>query len=88
MKRKYIDGTYWKSLASCSSKYIHIDDIFCGYISLIKVKNIYQRVTVDYEKSDLCLIDDIFFQKRFEIFRPLGGVTRLFSIHETRSFAG
>ena len=45
-------------MASYSSKYIHIDDIFCGYISLIKVIKVKQKVTVDYEQSETLLLDD------------------------------
>lgn len=58
MKRKFIDGTSWKSFATYSSKYIHIDDMLSGYISLIKVNKVKQKITVDYEQSDLCLVED------------------------------
>lgn len=58
MKRKFIDGTSWKSFCLCSSRYIHIDDMFSGYISLIKVDKVKQRITIDYEQSDVCLVDD------------------------------
>jgi predicted RNA-binding protein associated with RNAse of E/G family len=58
MKRKYINGMHWDFLDSYSSKYIHIDDMFSGYISLIKVIKARQKVTVDYEKSETILLDD------------------------------
>ena len=48
----------WSFLDEYSSKYIHIDDIFSGYISLIKVDKVKQKLTVDYEQSELCLLDD------------------------------
>jgi predicted RNA-binding protein associated with RNAse of E/G family len=58
MKRKFINGINWKFLDSYSCKYIHIDDIFSGYISFIKVHKVKQKLTVDYEKSEVCLLDD------------------------------
>lgn len=58
MKRKFINGLYSDLLDLYSSKYIHIDDIFSGYISLIKVEKVKQKLTVDYELSDKVLLDD------------------------------
>jgi len=58
MKRKFINGINWEWLDEYSSKNIHIDDIYSGYISLIKVKKVKQKITVDYEQSNLCLLDD------------------------------
>lgn len=58
MKRKFINGANWESYATCTSKIIHINDMFSGYISLIKVDKVKQKITVDYRQSDICLIDD------------------------------
>lgn len=58
MKRKFISGIHWDFLDSYSSKYIHIDDIFSGYISLIKIDKVKQKITVDYEQSETILLDD------------------------------
>lgn len=58
MKRKFINGLNWGFLEAYSSKCIHIDDIFRGYISLIRVDKVKQKITVDYEQSEVCLIDD------------------------------
>lgn len=58
MKRKFISGTHWDFLDSYSFKYSHIDDIFSGYISLIKINRIKQRITVDYEQSQTVLLDN------------------------------
>ncbi|WP_066498193.1 DUF402 domain-containing protein [Abyssisolibacter fermentans] len=58
MKRKYINGINWKWLDSYSSQFKHIDDIFSGYISLIKVDKVKRKITVDYEQSENCLFDD------------------------------
>jgi predicted RNA-binding protein associated with RNAse of E/G family len=58
MKRKFINGINWEFLDIYSCKYIHIDDIFSGYISLIKVHKVKQKLTVDYEQSEVCLLDD------------------------------
>ena len=58
MKRKFINGTNWDFLDVYSSKYIHIDEMFSGYISLIKIDKVKQKITVDYEQSELCLLDD------------------------------
>ncbi|WBW96450.1 DUF402 domain-containing protein [Oceanirhabdus sp. W0125-5] len=58
MKRKFINGLNWDFLDVYSCKCIHIDDIFKGYISLIKINKVKQKITVDYEQSDLCLLDD------------------------------
>lgn len=57
MKRKLINGDSWDFLDVYSSKYMHIDDMFSGYISLIKVEKVKRRLTVDYDKSDVCLFD-------------------------------
>jgi len=45
----------WRQL---EKKYFPFDDIFSGYISLIKVHKVKQKLTVDYEQSELCLLDD------------------------------
>ena len=58
MKRKFINGINWGFLELYSCNYIHIDDIFSGYISLIKVDRVKQKLTVDYEQSEVCLLDD------------------------------
>lgn len=58
MKRKFINGLNWGFLEAYSSKCIYIDDIFRGYISLIRVDKVKQKITVDYEQSEVCLIDD------------------------------
>jgi predicted RNA-binding protein associated with RNAse of E/G family len=58
MKRKFITGIHWDFLESYSSKYIHINDIFSGYISLIKVIKVKQKITVDYDNSETILLDD------------------------------
>lgn len=58
MKRKFINGPNWGFLSSYSCNYIHIEDMFAGYISLIKVIKVKHKLTVDYAKTDTCLIDD------------------------------
>jgi hypothetical protein len=30
-----------------------------GYISIIKFDKVKQKITVDYEQSDICLLDDV-----------------------------
>lgn len=55
---KFINGINWSIPQVYSSKCIHIDELFSGYISLIKIDKVKQRITVDYEKSDVCLLDD------------------------------
>lgn len=58
MKRKFISGMNWDFLGSHSFKYIHIDDMFSGYISLIKINKVKRKITVDYEQSETILLDD------------------------------
>jgi predicted RNA-binding protein associated with RNAse of E/G family len=58
MKRKYINGIHWDFLDSYSVKYAHIDDIFSGYVSLIKIEKVNQKITVDYEHSKTVLLDN------------------------------
>lgn len=58
MKRKFINGAHWDFLDEYSFKYAHIDDIFSGYISLIKINKIKRKITVDYEKSQKILLDN------------------------------
>ncbi len=48
MKRKFINGEGWEFLDAYSSKYIHIDEMYSGYISLIKIDKVKQKITVDY----------------------------------------
>lgn len=57
MKRKFINGIHWDFLESYSAKYIHVDDIYSGYISLIKIEKIKRKINVDYEQSDKVLLD-------------------------------
>lgn len=58
MKRKFINGINWGFLGEYSCKCIHIDDVFSGYISLVKVHKAKEKIPVDYEQSDVCLFDD------------------------------
>jgi predicted RNA-binding protein associated with RNAse of E/G family len=58
MKRKFINGINWDFLDKYSFKYIHIDEMFSGYVSLIKIQKIKYKITVDYEESEICLLDD------------------------------
>jgi predicted RNA-binding protein associated with RNAse of E/G family len=58
MKRKFLNAAHWDFLDSYSYKYIHINDIFNGYISLIKIEKLKQKITVDYEQSEEILLDD------------------------------
>lgn len=58
MKRKYIDGTDLEWVDKYSSKYIHIEDLFSGYVSLVNFEKIKYKITVDYDTSDKCLFDD------------------------------
>lgn len=58
MKRKFINGMHWDFLELYTYKYVHIDDLYSGYISLINVEKVKQKLTVDYEQSEVCLLDD------------------------------
>jgi predicted RNA-binding protein associated with RNAse of E/G family len=58
MKRKLLNVTHWDFLDSYSYRCIHIDGLFNGYISLIKIEKVKQRITVDYEQSEEILLDD------------------------------
>lgn len=58
MKRKFLNASHWDFLELYSYKYTHINDLFSGYISLIKVEKVKQKITVDYEQSEKILVDD------------------------------
>lgn len=58
LKRKYINGIGMDYLEKYSSKVMHINDLFSGYISLIKIDKVIGKITVDYEKSDIYLFND------------------------------
>jgi predicted RNA-binding protein associated with RNAse of E/G family len=58
MKRKFLSGIHWDFLDLYSSKHTHIDDIFSGYISLIKINRIKRKIFIDYEQSETILLDD------------------------------
>jgi len=58
MKKKYIDGSNWKWIKNYSSKLIHIDDGFCGFLSFITIASVHEKVMVDYGDSELCLFND------------------------------
>lgn len=58
LKRKFLSGTSYAFLDTYVVKYYHIDDIFSGYISMIKIEKAKQKITVDYEQSDTILIDN------------------------------
>lgn len=58
MKRKILNVTHWDFLDSYSYRCIHIDGLFSGYISLIKIEKVKQKITVDYEQSEKVLLDD------------------------------
>lgn len=60
MKKKYIDGSDLDSewLEKYTSKYKYLDNEQKGYISLINIEKVKSKITVDYDSSDTCLIDD------------------------------
>lgn len=58
MKKKYIDGSSWKFVDTCTSKLMHIDDIFSGFISFVKIQKVNEKLFVDYNNSEICLFDD------------------------------
>lgn len=58
LKKKYIDGTGWYWLEKYSSRFMHIDDSFSGYISLIYADKVRQIISVDYNDSDISLFED------------------------------
>lgn len=58
MKKKYIDGSNWKWLMNYTSKLIHIDDIFSGFLSFVNIDSVHEKLIVDYGGSELCLFDD------------------------------
>ncbi|MBL4937796.1 DUF402 domain-containing protein [Clostridium sp. YIM B02515] len=58
MKRKFLNVAHWDFLDSYTYKYIHIDDLLSGYISLIKIEKVKQKITVDYDQSEEILLDD------------------------------
>lgn len=49
MKRKYINRSNWEGKDIYLSRCIHVDDVFSGYISLIKVDKVKQKITVAIE---------------------------------------
>lgn len=57
MKRKYINGEGWGFLEKFTSKFIHIEGSYTGYISYVKVHKIKHVITVDYKDCDIPLFD-------------------------------
>jgi len=58
MKKKYIDGTDLEWLEKYTSKQKYIDDEYRGYVSLIEFEKVKFKMTVDYDSSETCLLDD------------------------------
>lgn len=58
MKKKYIDGSNWKWVDKYTSKVMHIDDIFSGFISFVMIQKVHEKLFVDYDTSEICLFDD------------------------------
>ncbi len=58
LKKKYIDGSHWKWLKAYSSKLIHVDDIYCGFLSFVEIESVHEKLVVDYDDSELCLFDE------------------------------
>lgn len=58
MRKKYIDGTNRKFCEQTSSRVMHIDGRFNGYISLVKIEKVKQKVIVEFENTTICLFND------------------------------
>lgn len=58
MKTKYIDGSNWKWVEKYTSKVMHIDDVFSGFISFVKIQKVHEKLFVDYDNSETILFDD------------------------------
>lgn len=60
MKKKYIDGSdidkEW--LLKYSSKYKYLGNEYNGYISLVNFDEVKNKISVDYDSSDTCLVDN------------------------------
>jgi len=65
MKRKYLDGRHWDALGDYACEITHIDGRYVGYVSVIEVKKAARKITVDYEDTAVCLLDDGFSQVTF-----------------------
>ena len=58
MKKKYINGIDWSWLEVFTSRCIHVEDIFSGYISYVKADKVKTKIPVDYGQPEICLFDD------------------------------
>jgi predicted RNA-binding protein associated with RNAse of E/G family len=58
MKKKYIDGSNWNWVDKYTSMVTHIDDVFCGFISFVKIHKVHEKLFVDYGNAEICLFDD------------------------------
>lgn len=58
MKRKYLDGSNWAWLAERSYRWKYIDKEWKGYVSLIKMGKVKQKLMAHYGGQEVCLCDD------------------------------
>lgn len=58
MKRKYLDGSNWSWLAERSYNWKYTDEVWKGYVSLIKMGRVKQKLTAHYGGQEVCLCDD------------------------------
>lgn len=59
MKRKFLDGRNWTWLEKYTYEIQHIEDLFEGYISFIKIETVKEKLVVDYDdRPNVCLCDE------------------------------
>lgn len=60
MKKKYLDGSdidkEW--LLKYTYKYVYLEKEYNGYISLINIDEVKHKISVDYDSSETCLVDN------------------------------
>ncbi|MGL4800243.1 MAG: DUF402 domain-containing protein [Cellulosilyticaceae bacterium] len=58
MKRKYLDARNWTWLDNYTYEYKHIEGKWSGYLSVVKMGKVKQKLMAHYGDQEICLCDD------------------------------
>ncbi len=57
MRKRFIDGTNWKSCRKTASRVFHISGLINGYVSLVNIVEVENKLVVEHHGRETTLID-------------------------------